>query len=45
VAICDRSEEKLRTAAAELEKHDVRVCTAVADVRDAEQVAQALEKV
>jgi NAD(P)-dependent dehydrogenase (short-subunit alcohol dehydrogenase family) len=44
VAICGRTEERLRSAADELERHGVRVCTVVADVRDDERVGAALEK-
>jgi NAD(P)-dependent dehydrogenase (short-subunit alcohol dehydrogenase family) len=44
VAICGRTEERLKSAARELEAHGVRVSTAVADVRDPEMVAAALDR-
>src|SRR5439155_7732210 len=44
IAICGRTEERLKAAASELEAHGVRVSISVADVRDAELVADALDK-
>lgn len=44
IAICGRTEEKLQAAASELEVHNVKVSYSVADVRDPELVAAALEK-
>lgn len=43
VAICGRTESRLAGAAAELRAHGVKVVTAVADVRDGDQVTAALE--
>lgn len=42
VAICGRSQEKLDSAAAQLEEHGVRVLTAATDVRDYEGVVRAV---
>lgn len=44
IAICGRTEGKLDAAASELKAHDVEVSYSVADVRDPELVAAALEK-
>lgn len=44
IAICGRTEERLKAAASELEAHGVRVSISVADVRDPELVAAALKK-
>ena len=44
IAICGRTEEKLQAAASELKVHNVQVSYSVADVRDPELVAAALEK-
>jgi NAD(P)-dependent dehydrogenase (short-subunit alcohol dehydrogenase family) len=44
VAICSRNMEKLEHAAIELRALGAKVCTATADVRDAEAVAAALAK-
>ncbi|HTK68129.1 MAG TPA: SDR family oxidoreductase [Pseudonocardia sp.] len=44
VSICGRTEARLKEAAAELERCGARVCTAVADVRRADEVAAALER-
>lgn len=42
VGLCGRSENRLAGAAAELDKHGVRVATATADVRDPDAVTAAL---
>jgi NAD(P)-dependent dehydrogenase (short-subunit alcohol dehydrogenase family) len=44
LSICGRTEERLKDAAAELERCGAEVCTAVADVRRADEVAAALER-
>jgi NAD(P)-dependent dehydrogenase (short-subunit alcohol dehydrogenase family) len=44
VSICGRTEERLLDAAGELRERGARVCTAVADVRDPDQVAAALAR-
>jgi NAD(P)-dependent dehydrogenase (short-subunit alcohol dehydrogenase family) len=44
VAICGRSAERLHAGAAELEQLGAQVCTAAADVRDPDAVAEAFAK-
>lgn len=43
IAICGRSEDRLQSARSELEAHDARVATYVADVRDYAAVQQAID--